>query len=191
MSTMLDIIGSMLIGGIVMVMVLNVNSNYVTLQGKQTLSRVVQSNATTAAEVLENDFRKIGYRCTDTMKIKYIDTSKLIVLGDFDDNGVVDSLKYYLDYSTPVYPSPNNTNIRMLYRVFNTQSPSPINLGFSRFRLWYFDSLENETSVRSNIRSIKVAFQFESPYKYETTTQYDTGYYSLYWERIVKPKNLK
>ncbi len=191
MSTMLDIIGSIIIGGVVMLMVLNVNSNYVTLQGKQALSKVVQTNATTAAEVLEYDFRKIGYRSTDSLKLKVIDSDKITALGDFDDNGVVDSLTYFIDNTTPVYSSPSNTNIRMLYRVFNNQTPSPINLGFTQFRLWYFDSLENETAVRSNIRSIKVAFQFESAYKYEVTTQYDTSFYSLYWERIVKPKNLK
>jgi hypothetical protein len=188
---MLDIIGSIIIGGVVMLMVLNVNTNYVTLQGKQTLSKVVQTNATTAAEVLEYDFRKIGYRVTDSLKLKVVTSDKITALGDFDDNGVVDSLTYYIDNITPVYSSPNNTNIRMLYRVFNNQPAMPINLGFTQFRLWYFDSLESETIVRSNIRSIKVAFQFESPYKYEVTTQYDTSFYSLYWERIVKPKNLK
>ncbi|MBI5214154.1 MAG: hypothetical protein HY960_00205 [Ignavibacteriae bacterium] len=191
MSTMLDIIGSIIIGGVVMLMVLNVNSNFVTLQGKQALSKVVQSNATAAAELVEHDFRKIGYRCTDSIKLSLMDSSRITALGDFDDNGSIDSIRYYFDNVTPVYASPANKDIRMLYRVFNNQVPSPINLGFTRFRLWYFDSSESETSVRSNVRSIKVAFQFASPYKYETTAQYDTNFYTLYWERIVKPKNLK
>ncbi|TAK64029.1 MAG: hypothetical protein EPO24_03590 [Bacteroidetes bacterium] len=191
MSTMLDIIGSFIIGSFVMVMLLNINANYARVQGTQTLTKIVQSNATTASALLENDFRKIGYRCGDSLKIKYMDSTRIVALGDFDDNGVVDSLQYGFDYATSVYASPSNTKIRLLYRRLNTQTPMAINLGFTRFQLSYYDSLENPTSIPANVKSIKVAFQFESPYKFETTTQYDTGFYSMYWERIIKPKNTK
>ncbi len=191
MNIILDIVGSLIIGGLVVLMVLNVNLNYTRLEGNQTFTKLVQSNATVGTALIENDFRKIGYRCTDSIKITVIDTAKVTALGDFDDNGVIDTLSYYLDRITPVYNAPNNTKIKMLYRKVNSQTPAAINLGFTHFRLWYFDSLGNPTLLRSKIRTLKFAIQLESPYKYQATSQYDTGYYSMYWERIIKPKNLK
>lgn len=155
-SVILDIIGSMIIGGILLLTLFRMNDNATRNTYNFSGELVVQQNLVTTVEVLEYDFRKIGY-CENPFAlphpeedaILYADTSKIIFLTDlmeppYDDphgDGTLDVLEYYLGPTSELSGTPN-PNDRMLYRVANGGVPRGINLGITKFRIRYFrDSL--------------------------------------------------
>jgi hypothetical protein len=94
-----------------------------------------------------------------------------------------------------------NPKTRILTRTYIPQgklgSSSTINLGLVGFRFSYFNKGDtvlttNPVTRPAQIKSIKVAVNIEStvPYK-ETTMKYLKLNPGVYWERIIKPKNLR
>ena len=183
MNELQDIIGSMVFGGIILVMVVGFNGTITQSAALQTFHTNVQSNLTTVTNILETDLRLSGYRITDSNKVSFADTSKIVFKGDFDDNGTVDSITYYLGTTVP--PGVINPRARILYRTLNTRGAQQMNVGITKFRLWYYDAQNNATAVPSKVSSMKVAISIES------TQPYDTTYSGGYWERTIKPKNLR
>jgi hypothetical protein len=156
-AVLLDVLGSMIIGGILLLTLFRMNDtasrNTYNFSGELTL----QENLVTTVEVIEHDFRKIGY-CEDPEvlpnpeldAILYADTSRIIFLTDlmitpFNDpdpkgDGILDTLEYYLGPTDELLGTPNPYD-RMLYRVVNG-NPTGVNLGITYFRIRYFrDSL--------------------------------------------------
>lgn len=183
MMQMLDIVGSTIIGGIMLILILQLNSNMVETASVQTMNTSTQENLTTFTGMLEYDFNKIGYRVTDSLKITTADTSKIIFNSDSNNSGKVDTVSYYL--ASVLDTSTTNPRDRLLFRVFNQQTPQAMRLGVTRFRLWYYDSLGQVTSVRSKIRAVRLAINLESP------EPYDALYTGGSWERTMKPRNLR
>jgi hypothetical protein len=189
MQVVYDILGSMIIGGMILVMVLGFNANIIEGAGMQTMKTTVQGNMTTLSNVLEYDFRKMGYRVLSSdSAITYADTTMIVFKGDFDNNGSVDKMSYFLNNAKA--PGTTNPRAKVLYREINGSSSSSINVGITRFRFTYYNSLGNQIAgnVVANpktIRTIKVSVNME------TREPYDTSYSGVYWERFIKPNNLR
>jgi hypothetical protein len=183
MNEMQDILGSMVFGGIIMVMVISFNGNISESAALQTFHTTVQTNATTVTNILEYDLRKLGYRVTSSDKITIADTNRIAFKGDFDNNGTTDSITYYVGSTVPSGVS--NPRSRLLYRQLNANSPQTMNLGITKFHLWYYGANGASTDTLSQIRTIKVALSFES------NSPYNGIYSGAYWERVIKPKNLR
>ena len=101
-SVILDLLGSTIVGSILMLTLFRVNGSAVenTYVGNGELT--AQENTTTIVHILESDLRKIGY-CADWQKIPnpsaailYADSSSIKYLTDVDNDGNVDSVYYYL-----------------------------------------------------------------------------------------------
>jgi lipopolysaccharide export LptBFGC system permease protein LptF len=198
---MYDVVCSVVIGGIVLVMLVGFNSNIVQSASVQTIKVMAQSDLTTATSVLENDLKMMGFHVYSRADsaIQYADSNKIVFVGDFQDSGTMDTITYSFN---PTAPSGHaNTNTRILTRTYAPQGTNPssisINLGITRFRLWYYNS--GDTALASNpipapklIKSFRIAMNVEStvPYK-ETTMPYLKLNPGAYWERIIKPKNLR
>ena len=190
----------MVLGGIILLMIVSFNGNITENAALQTFHTTVQSNLTTVTNIFEKDLRLLGYRITDTNKVSFADTSKIVFKEDFDDNGTVDSITYYLGTTRP--PKTTNPRVRILYRQVNANGVQQLNLGVTRFRLWYYDVNGNVASIPSKIRTIKVAFTIESPQPIirvmskasrsldAATLPNDTTYSGAYWERTIRPRNL-
>ncbi len=183
MNEMQDILGSIVFGGIILVMVLGFNGNISESAAIQTFHTTVQTNTTTLTNILEYDLRKLGYRVPGTLKITIADTNRIRFNGDFDNNGTVDSITYSIGSTMPA--GVTNPRARTMYRQLNTQSTQAMNLGITKFRLWYYDASGNSITLPSNVRVIKVALNFESNHAY------NNRYTGEYWERVFKPKNLR
>ncbi len=88
-SVILDIMGSMIIGGILLLTLFRMNDNATKNTYNFSGELIVQQNLVTTVEVLEYDFRKIGY-CEDPFEfphpekdaILYADTSEIRFLTD-------------------------------------------------------------------------------------------------------------
>lgn len=139
-STLIDILGATIIGGMLLMILLRINDAAIENTFTYGSDLIVQQNLVSAVELLEYDFRKIGY-CQDWTKIP--DPSKSIVSADsssisfltdvavssaqLDGDGVVDTLTYYLG-PTSELSNTGNPRDRLLYRKTNSSDPLKANL---------------------------------------------------------------
>lgn len=199
-SDILDLAGSIVIGGIVMLILFRMNDASVENVYNNGGELTLQQNLAVTAKVLENDFRKIGY-CKNWLKIP--DPSKSIILADsnrikfltdIDKNGsgpdgVVDTLFYYLGSTSELSETPN-PNDRLLYRVINNETPRGVNLGVTSFKLVYFDALGDTLNfpitVPSNVYTLEINLTVEN------TAGYDKKYSAAFWRQIrLVARNLR
>lgn len=156
---------------------------------------VVQKSLVEVVQLLEYDFRKIGY-CSDWTKIP--DPSKAILkakpdtisfLTDVDQNGIVDTLHYFLG-SLEELSATENPRDRMLYRVINGEQPKGANLGVTQFELVYYDVLGNvinqPIAIPGEINTMQINVRIEN------VAAYDTNYSSAFWRQIrLAARNLR
>jgi hypothetical protein len=201
MNAMYDVVCSVVIGGIVLVMLVGFNSNIVESASVQTIKVMAQTNLTAVTSILEYEMSKMGYRVLagKDSSIMYADSNKIKFTGDFLDQGTMDTVIY--SFNPNGASGQLNPKTRILTRTYIPQgklgSSSTINLGLVGFRFSYFNKGDtvlttNPVTRPAQIKSIKVAVNIEStvPYK-ETTMKYLKLNPGVYWERIIKPKNLR
>lgn len=203
-STLLDILGSTLMGGMLLLILLRVNDAAVENNYMYGGELVVQQNLVAIVELLEFDFRKIGY-CEDWEKLAnpllYIisaDSNSIKFRTDIDSDGIVDSLTYYTGPTSELSMTPNPRD-KFLYRIENDEKPVGTNLGLTEFNMVYYDALGNKISspVASPdlIQMIEINIRVEDVYGYDTdnTGKEDRDMYaSAFWRQIrLAARNLK
>jgi len=194
-SSLIDVLGSFLVGGMLFMILLRMNDASVQNTFKYGGDLLVQQNLVEVVSLLEYDFRKIGY-CRDWQNIP--DPSKAIIaadsnsitfLTDIDNDAVVDTMKYYLGPASELADTPNPRD-RLLYRVINGTVPLTANLGVTQFQLVYFnalgDSLSFPISVPSEIYTMQINITVEN------YAAYDNEYSSAFWRQIrMAARNLR
>lgn len=203
-STILDILGSTLIGGMLLLILFRINDAAVENNYMYGGELVVQQNLVAIVELLEFDFRKIGY-CEDWEKLSnpltYIisaDSNSIKFRTDVDSDGIVDSMTYYTGPTSELTSTPNPRD-RFLYRVVNDETPVGTNLGVTQFNLVYYDALGNKlTSPVASpdlIQMIEINIRVEDVYGYDTENieKADQDMYaSAFWRQIrLAARNLK
>ncbi len=188
MATIVDIVGSLFISGVVMLAVIALNNGMTASAGRMTHDLVVQENTVELSRVTNYDFTKIGFGVSGDSAIIAADSASITFLADIDDDGNEDSVQYYMG-STDELTSTPNPNDRMLYRVINGETPLSSNLGVTGFDLTYYDASGAETSVLRDIRTIRVSMDVESPYPYTDTTF--VKYAGQHWEAYIVPMNIQ
>jgi hypothetical protein len=190
MAIIIDIIGSSFIGGLLLLLMLKLNlfasSSGVTSDNELKL----QQNAKTLAEIINYDFRKIGYEC-DSTAIAIADSNRIRFFADIDKNNTVDVLEYYTGDSTQATGTENPRDI-ILYRKFNGVAMGGPTLGLTKFKLTYLDEFNIVTTVLANIRYIKVELWVESTIK-EMESYFvnpNHPYLFTYWEMKINPRNI-
>ncbi len=185
-TTIIDILGSSVIGGLLLLILLRTNASAVQNTYLNGQDLVNQEDLTTVVEILQHDFRKIGY-CKDWTKIdprKAIlsaDSTSIKFLTDTQNNGKVDTLYYYLGPTSELSGTPNPQD-RLLYRVKNNEVPKSSNLGITEFNLMYFDSFGDTLSFPitnlGKIASMQISVRVENPYAYNNI------YKTAFWRQI-------
>lgn len=220
-SVILDIVGSIIIGGILLLTLFRMNDDATRNTYNFSGELIVQQNLVTSVEVLEYDFRKIGY-CEDPTQlphpeqdaILYADTSKIVFLTDimvppYDDpqgDGTLDTLEYYLGPASQL-PGTPNPNDRILYRVVNG-IPNGVNLGITKFKIRYYtDSLlasGSTTLAEISPSDLPIIYVSGTPtgitalqidIQVENTASYDAAnnpFRQAFWRQIrLSSRNLK
>lgn len=156
---------------------------------------IVQQNLVEVVGLLEYDFRKIGY-CKDWTKIpdpsKSIlsaDSTSIKFLTDLNNDGIIDSLRYYVGPTSELLSTPNPRD-RMLYRIENAAAPAGSNLGITNFRLTYYNALgvmmDFPITNTGQIAIMKIDLKIES------TAAYGEEYPVVYWRQIrMTSRNLR
>lgn len=156
-QVLLDIVGSVIIGGLLLMTLQRFNNENVANNYKYAGELVVQKNLVEIVKLIEYDFRKIGYSADyahmpDRAKsILRADTSTIWFLTDLPTDttssygdGVLDTVKYSLGATSELTSTPN-PNDRKLYRQVNNSARTTANLGLTQFKLTYFDA--NDTKM--------------------------------------------
>jgi len=194
-TTLLDILGSVIIGGVLMTIAYRFSDTITEKTYNHSGELIIQQNLSTVAQSIEYDFRKIGY-CKNwnllpdpTKAIISADTSSIRFYTDIDNDGDVDSVRYYLGPTSELTSSANPRD-RMLYRVLNNEEPKSANLGVTQFYLVYFDALgdtiQPPVGLNGGIVSIEINLTVEN------TDAYDQIYSKAFWRQIrMVSRNLK
>jgi hypothetical protein len=197
MGYLLDILGSVIIAGMVVLILLAVNINTTASSSAILFTTIEQRKITDVAELIQYDFYKLGYRISDE-KISVADSNEIKFFTDIDNNDVVDSIHYYVGYTSDLsYTS--NPNDKPLYRqrnyVDSTNTPIELltEIPVVDFNLSYYDSIGNSldysaltnSAVRDLIKSIKIKIKVESD------ELYDDEYRASEWKKKISPKNLR
>ncbi|PKL87879.1 MAG: hypothetical protein CVV23_13025 [Ignavibacteriae bacterium HGW-Ignavibacteriae-2] len=186
-STLIDILGSTIIGGILFMILLRMNDAAVQNTYNNGGEYIIQQNLVEVVQLLEYDFRKIGYckvwsRIPNPSKaIILADSTSIKFLTDLDNNGYVDTLHYYLGPSSELSATPN-PNDRLLYRVVNSESAIGANLGVTQFRLTYFNALGNTINFPITVPGEIHTMQIDL--KVENTSGYNREYSGAFWRQI-------
>ena len=189
MSDLIELIGSTVIAGYVILIILALNLKVNTSATQYYQDTFNQRNAIAAADIIENDFYKIGFNASNT-KILQADSSSIKYLSDYNNNGTVDTISYYLS-GTNSMSSTTNPNDKLLYRKVNqtVQTASVI----IRFYLQYYDASLNNLSYSSltdptnlaKIRTIRVLIRSE------LADQVNDSYSPVEWRKEFRPRNLQ
>ena len=112
-NVILDILGSILIAGILMLSIFRLQNSSTEDLYRGTGNLTAQTNLAQVVQILETDFRRIGY-CADwtqipvpTEAILYADSISIKYLTDVDGNGLLDTMHYYFDPTTDISVTPN------------------------------------------------------------------------------------
>lgn len=194
MPLLLDLIGSALIGGILILQFLNMSLFMQNASYKSDNELRLQQNAKTLAEIINNDFRKIGYNY-DSTAIMVADQNKIKFIGDLDapgepGNGVVDTVEYCVLDSTHATSTSNPRDIVLVRVLNNTDSIAGPTLGLVNIKFTYFDSVFTPTASLSKIKYIKTELWVQPT---EVTNDFVTGKKDstfTYWEFTIHPRNI-
>jgi len=151
-STLLDILGSAVIGGLLLIILLRVNDAAIQNNYVYGSDLIVQEALVEAVRVIEYDFRKVGY-CADYTKIGFgdplitvADTHRIAFITDLSTaanpsgDGIIDTIEYRLGPSSELLGT-SNPRDRILYRIVNNEQPKGSNIGITQFDLLFFDAL--------------------------------------------------
>ena len=202
-ATILDIIGSIIAGGFLLLILARTNASAIQNTYNNNSDLITQQNLSAVVMLLENDFRKIGYmgdwtkagQIDPTKAILYADSTRIKFIGDINNNGIMDTVYYYVGPTSELSGTPN-PNDRILYRsVTSTNSSNNTltksgSMGITQFGLTYFDDFGHQLSfpitVPGTIAEIQITLQVQN------TEAYNGQYVTSYWRQIrLAARNLK
>jgi len=196
MSTMIDIVASIIIGGMMLGIMLKLNGNAAQNVYLNSGEVVCQQNLVNQAQILETDFRRIGY-CSDYTNIQ--DESKVIIsadtasikfVADIDQNGIMDTIYYYLGPASQLNATADPRD-KILYRVVNSVTPTGSDAGITRFYLVYFNITGDTIPCPVSSTNLPLITDIELNLNIENTS-IDSSQIYAYWrqERLAIP-NIK
>lgn len=209
-QVMLDIIGSSIAFGTLLLMTIRLNGSVNENLQRYNGDLLVQDNIVTVTRMIEYDFRRIGY-CKDPTQ--FPDPTKAIILADSnrikfytdlgtpsnpDGDGKLDILYYYLGPTSELSITPNPRD-RILYRVENNEPPKGANLGVTVFDLKFFDALKDTLTFPianpGAIWAMQITVQVENLAATTlrfNTAKFDKQYSSAFWRQVrLVSRNLR
>jgi hypothetical protein len=177
MAEILDYISSILMGGMLTLNVLSVNEianeTYSLYSGDMT----VQEMLVTTVQVLEGEFRNMGYGVPEFDKtVLAADTSSITFLMDLDRDGAsVDTIRYYLGPTSDLAYT-QNTMDRYIYRTVNSGDRMRVGV-VTTFRLRYLTPSGEVITVPvpsdrlTEIHEVEITMEVQNPY-----AMYNPGY---------------
>jgi len=189
MNGFLDILGSTIIGGLIYLMLFQVNARISTNSSDILIGTFSSRNAVDAGNLLEYDISKIGYRIASDV-ITIAEEHRLEFWSDLYDSSLALKVYYFLG-NTNELTGTTNPNDRPLYRKVDGGNTLMVAV-VSDFSITYFDSAHNVINYaslstqagRNTIRGTELYCKFES------TDPSEGEYPFIEFKRTIFPKNL-
>lgn len=200
-STLIDILGSTVIGGLLLMILFRINDTAVLNQFSYGGELIVQEGLVETVGIIEHDFRKMGY-CENWQNMPDPTKNAIIFAGenrisfltdiptgeDQPGDGTIDTLHYF---TTPIPETDGRRDFLYLNRVINSETPKYSNIGITLFKLTYFDSFGNiipapiTGATTGSIHSLQIDLALEN------VNAYDNQYSSMFWRQIrLSARNL-
>ncbi|MFZ1279364.1 MAG: hypothetical protein WAR59_00910 [Ignavibacteriaceae bacterium] len=193
-TTIIDIIGAAIIGGVLLLNLLRLNENVYQVDNSTGHDVNLQIEVVNVANIIDSDFNKIGYcfnpmNMNDLPKVTHADTSSIKIVFDVDKNGFYDTVYYYVS-NTTILSGTANPRDRILYRKINSEIPFIVSNNITEFKFQYlgalYDTLSTPLASPGLATYIKISFRVEDPFAF------DEKYSEAFWRRLtVTSKNLK
>jgi hypothetical protein len=190
-STILDILGSAIIGGILLINLLNVNGSLVENDSIYSHDKNLQIDLVITASVLERDFNLLGYvnntlLVGDNQNIFSGNENSIRFRSDIDNDGTIDTIHYFLSDTSTLSHTPNPRDM-ILYRKLNSEIPFMLANNITRFRLTYLNTNLNEVpppiGLTTVVNYIRIELRVEDPFAF------DNKYSEAIWRRITVSTN--
>ncbi|MEX2117871.1 MAG: hypothetical protein WEB37_13395, partial [Bacteroidota bacterium] len=189
--SMLDIVGSVVLFGILILTVGRVQTGLNTAMYANSFTQITQHNAVALARQLEADITKVGFKAT-TEKIKSADSTRIRFRTDFLNNGTVGEIEYWIGDTSDARATPNPLDFP-LYRKDSNGTLEQL-WGLTNFNIRYYnmDYQRLATPVVSDslprIYAIWLTFIIEG--REPAGSAIDTTYYSITWQKLIYPRNM-
>lgn len=194
-TSLLDILGSLVIGGLLLLTALRMNQNATKNTYTSQASLTVQQNMTAIIQNIEWDFRKIGY-CKNPMltadPTHYIlrgSTDSISFVADLLNSGTLNTVSWYFGPQVG-----SNPRVHKLCRKVDNGSALEANLGVTQFSMIYFGASGDTIKLPYSAGDSVTPQLIELTLRVEPTAAYDTAYSQnfSYWRqtRLVS-RNLK
>lgn len=156
----INLIGSAIIGGLMLLSILGVNGLLVENSIESIADYQVKYHTSTIAGVLSYDLRKIGYLYNDGFPLDSISSHLIRFNADVTGDGDADTVQWVFAQSLPdlITPNPGDTS---LFRVVNDDT-TDFSGGVITFAFTYYDSLGQVTTIADSTKSIHVNLLCES-----------------------------
>ncbi len=190
-TTILDILGAAVIGGILLINLLKVNGSLIENESIYSHDKNLQIDLVIAATVLERDFSLLGYvKSTNLVGLNQNifagDSVSITFRSDIDNNGVIDTIRYFISDTSALSHTPNPRDM-ILYRKTNNDYPFVLANNVTRFRLTYLNTFLAEVPppivLTSAVNYIRIEIRVEDPFAY------DNKYSEAIWRRITVSTN--
>lgn len=189
MDSYLSLIGSIVIGTLLLVSVLNFQSEAKQHSFEYSNSLIVQYTAMSVIELLEQDLRQIGYGYNyPALSVFALDSISFYT--DLFDDGVLDMVNYRLGDASET-PGTTNPRDKIFYRWVNNDPQIDAALGVTNFQLIFFDANGDTTENETEIRTIEVTLEFESTEPYFDKLTNTAKYAQYYWREKITPMSLQ
>jgi hypothetical protein len=177
----MGLITSFVIGGMMLLAMVALSSRITENAGNTSLDLMAKSNVSTITEIIQNDFRRIGFGVPGTA-ITAMSGNDITFQTTFNTDSTL-TIRWHYDLTDSVTAT-DNPDDRPLYRIIDGEV-SDISLVITDFNLTYLDADGDETAVPADVRSIRVRVTCASPVGYD-------GYFGLgYWEGVITPRSLQ
>jgi type II secretory pathway pseudopilin PulG len=161
MSVIIDHLGAIVVSGLILLALTAGLLGQREENAQQTMEVIAQRHLQDVFVTVNHDFPKIGYGASVAMTFLTIKPDSISFLSDLDDNGSIDTVRYYCG-PTSALSNTVNPNDFELFRKINGSAPAVVGMGLTRFNLTYVDARGIETNVRELVRGVDVEILVES-----------------------------
>jgi hypothetical protein len=169
MAALMDVISSMIFGSTLFMIILTSNDIATETQATYNGDMMVQEMLTGTAQLIEGEFRNMGYNVPQTVaSITHADSTGISFLLDLDRNGTIDTVKYTLGDTTELSGTPNELD-RFLKRQVNGGTVLKVGV-VTVFHLTYLTSegVVIPSPVPSDrlgeVRMVELTMEVQNPY---------------------------
>lgn len=187
------IVTSFIVGGLLLISMLTLNNTVMLESSKTTIDISNKAYVDNLKDVITHDFNRIGFG--DGAKIvNFLPPDKIILQSDIFGNGTKQLIWQFKD-NTPVNDT-SNPNDRVLMRigpVDSTNTTKNTKYSVVDFKMTAYKDKEGmqETSDRSEIKSILVEVVYESPEAIGNNHNGQGNYYRSVWKKLFVPNNIQ